>query len=153
MSAVKKIAVYDGFIEGAKDAAILCFKLLPYMASVFILIEVFEASGINNFISKYLGAFFGFFGIPEELSELIVLRPLSGSGSLGALEKVLDTYGADSYIGRCASVICGANDTVLYIVAAYTSECKDKSTGPAVPIAVFASFVGIVVSCFICRFI
>ena len=153
IGAVKRISVYDSFIEGIKEALFLTVSLLPYLMSIFILLEVFEASGANVYISKYLGSFFGLFGIPEELSELIIIRPISGSGSLGVLEKILSTYGGDSYVGKCASVICGCNDTIFYIVAVYMSRCKEKKAFAAIIISVVASFIGVIVSCFICKFI
>ena len=152
-SVIKKVSVFDSFVEGGKEAAKLIVSLLPYFTSIFLLIEVFEASGLNVYISKYLGYVFGVFGIPSELSELIIVRPLSGSGSLCVLEDVLTKYGADSYVGRCASAICGASDTIFYIVAVYLSGSEDKRAPLAIPISVAASFIGVVEACFICRFL
>lgn len=150
---VKKVSVYDSFIDGIKEAVSLTIGLLPYLMSIFILLEVFEVSGINTYISKYLGFFFKLFGIPQELSELIIIRPVSGSGSLGMLEVILEKYGADSYVGRCASVVCGCNDTIFYIVAVYMSKCKEKSAMSAIVISLISSFIGVIASCFICKFI
>ena len=149
---IKKVSVYDSFVEGGKEAGRLLISLTPYLTSIFVMMEVFEASGLNFYISKYLGYFFTFFGIPSELSELVIIRPLSGSGSLGILEEILQKYGADSYIGRCASVIGGASDTVFYIAAVYLSECKEKTAPLAVPIALFSTFIGNIAACFLCRF-
>lgn len=148
----KKIPLYDTFIDGAKEAARLMVTLLPYYVGIFLLLEVFEASGLNVYVSKYLGYFFSFFGIPKELSELMIVRPLSGSGSMGILEKILEENGADSYVGRCASVIAGASDTVFYIAAVYLSECKEKRAPLAVPVSLVSVFVGNVLACFFCRF-
>lgn len=150
---IKKVSVYDGFIDGTKDAIRLSVNLLPYLVSVFILICVFEASGINGWITDNLGFLFEYIGIPKELIPLIILRPLSGSGSLGVMEKILSEYGADSYIGRCASVVCGCNDTVFYVVAVYMSECKEKKASAAIPIALVSMFFGVIITCVICRFI
>ena len=152
VAVIKKVSVYDSFIEGAKEAAKLIVSLLPFLTSVFVLIEVFEASGLNVYISKYLGYVFSFFGIPRELSELVIIRPLSGSGSLGVLENILLEYGPDSYVGKCASVVCGASDTVFYIVAVYLSASDDKRAPLAVPISLISSFIGTVAACFLCRF-
>lgn len=153
VAVIKKISVYDGFVEGGKEAARLIVTLLPYYVGIFILLEVFEASGLNVYVSKYLGFLFSIFGIPNELSELVIIRPLSGSGSMGMLENILTVYGADSYVGRCASVIAGASDTVFYIAAVYLSECKEKTAKFAVPISLISVFIGNVLACFFCRFI
>lgn len=150
---IKKISVFDSFVEGGKEAAKLIISLLPFLTSIFLLIEVFEASGLNVYISKYLGYVFGVFGIPEELSELVIIRPLSGSGSLCVLEDIFAKYGADSYVGRCASAVSGASDTVFYIVAVYLSGSEDKRAPLAIPIALAASFIGVVAACFFCRFL
>lgn len=152
IAVIKKIPLYDGFIQGAKESARLILSLLPYYVSIFVLLEVFEVSGINTYISKYLGFIFSLFGIPKEISELVILRPLSGSGSLGVLEKILSEYGADSYIGRCASVVAGAGETVFYIFGVYLSGCKEKRAPLALPISLFSSFVGVIAACFFCRF-
>lgn len=149
---IKRVSVYDGFVAGGKEAARLIISLLPFLTAVFLLIEVFQLSGLNNYVSKYLGYVFSFFGIPKELSELIIIRPLSGSGSLCVLEEILSEYGADSYVGRCASVISGSSDTVFYVVAVYLSASKDKRAPKAIGISLAASFCGVVAACFFCRF-
>ncbi len=149
---IKKASVYDGFVLGGKEAARLILNLLPFLTAVFLLIEVFQVSGLNNYISKYLGYVLSFFGIPKELSELIIIRPLSGSGSLCVLEDILNKYGADSYVARCASVISGSSDTVFYVVAVYLSASDDKRAPKAIPISLAASFFGVVAACILCKF-
>ncbi len=153
VSAIKKVDVYAGFIEGAKEALGLIIGLLPYFIAIFLLIEVFEISGLNEYLSKILVVPLSYLGIPKEVIPLIIIRPISGSGSLGVLENIMVKYGADSYVGRCASVISGCNDTVFFIVGVYTSSCKDKKTLGATIIALIASFVGVIIGCFICRFL
>ncbi len=153
VSAIKKVDVYAGFIEGAKEALGLIIGLLPYFIAIFLLIEVFEISGLNEYLSKALVVPLSYLGIPKEVIPLIIIRPISGSGSLGVLENIMVKYGVDSYVGRCASVISGCNDTVFFIVGVYTSSCKDKKTLGATIIALIASFVGVIIGCFICRFL
>lgn len=153
VSAIKKVDVYAGFIEGAKEALGLIIGLLPYFIAIFLLIEVFEISGLNEYLSKILVVPLSYLGIPKEVIPLIIIRPISGSGSLGVLENIMVKYGADSYVGRCASVISGCNDTVFFIVGVYTSSCKDKKTLGATIIALIASFVGVIIGCFICKFL
>lgn len=152
-SIVKKISLYDSFVEGVKEALRLTITLMPFVISVFILIELFEKSGLNDRLSKLLEIPLSYIGIPKELIGLIIVRPLSGSASLASLESILSTYGPDSYVGKCASVICGANDTILYIVAVYTANVKNKKIAISIPISIFASFLGVIVACFLCRFL
>lgn len=151
VGAIKKISVYDSFVVGIKEALALTISLLPYLASIFMLIEIFKISGLSQKISDALAIPLGFFGIPKELCELLILRPLSGTGSLAVVENIFATYGVDSYVARCASVIMASNDTIFYIVAVYMSSCKDKSTGIAIPISIFSSFLGAILSCLLCK--
>lgn len=152
-SLIKKVPLYDGFIDGTKDAMKLTLNLLPFFISIFIMLNLFNESGINEHITKILETPLSLIGIPKELIGLLIIRPISGSGSIAILEEILSIYGADSYIGRCASVICGCNDTIFFIVAVYTAKCKEKNTFLAIPLSIIASFFGVVVGCFICRFI
>lgn len=151
--AIKRVGIYDCFTEGAKESAKLVFSIFPYIAAIYICIQLFKASGIGVMLAQFVSPVLSFIGIPYELTELIIIRPLSGSGSIALLEEIYGTYGADSYIARCASVIIGSSETVFYVAAVYFSTTKVKSLRFAIPVALFATFVGAVVSCLICRFI
>jgi len=148
---IKKVPVYDSFIDGAKESFALVVSLLPYLAGIFMLLEVLQISGLSVKISAVLGYPFRYIGIPKELCELLFLRPLSGTGSLAVVEKIFAEHGVDSYVARCASVIMASNDTVLYITAVYLSTSKDKTSGLAIPISIFASLVGAVAACLLCK--
>ncbi len=152
-AALKKISVYDSFVEGAKEAVRLTLSVLPYLVGIFVMTELFSVSGLAKQLSFCLEPLFSVLGIPSELIELIILRPLSGSGSLVVTEKIFAEYGVDSYVGRCASVLCGSSDTVFYIVSVYLSKSENKKSGAAVPIALFSTFSGTILSCFLCRYL
>ena len=96
---------------------------------------------------------FSYLGIPKELLELIILRPLSGSGSLALLESIYLTHGVDSYLSVSASIIMGSTETIFYVVGVYFSMEKDKKTGLAIPIALFSSFIGTLLACALARII
>lgn len=151
IAAFKKVSVYDSFIYGARESFSLIISLLPYLAGIFMLMEVFRESGLSEKISNILAIPFSYFGIPKELTELLILRPLSGSGSLAVVERIFNEYGVDSYVSRCASVIMASNDTVLYISAVYLSTSKDKKCLPAIVISLISSFVGAICACLICK--
>ncbi|MGI6229191.1 MAG: spore maturation protein, partial [Christensenellales bacterium] len=91
--------------------------------------------------------------IPGELAELMMLIPVSGNGAVAMLENILIEYGADSYIGRCASAIMGSSETVFYISAVYFSDTSVKKLRFAIPAALLANFGGSIVACLLCRFI
>lgn len=148
---IKKVSVYDSFIIGIRESLSLVVSLLPYLAGVFMLIEIFRVSGLSEKLSGILAVPLGMIGIPKELCELLILRPLSGSGSLAVVERIFSDYGVDSYVARCASVIMASNDTILYIAAVYLSTSKDKSAGAAIPISIFSSLFGAIAACLLCR--
>lgn len=150
-AAIKKVPVYDSFVEGAKDALHLVYTIFPYICAIFICIQLFKVSGLAKLLSDLLAKPLSLLGIPAELGELLLLRPVSGNGSLALLENIFEIYGADSYIGKCAAVIMGSSETIFYISAVYFSGCEVKNLRSAIPISLFASLVGAVTSCLICR--
>lgn len=152
-SVIKKANPYKAFMEGAKEASDLAKKVLPSLAAIFIAIELLKISGLGTFIAGILAPIFSVFGIPKELSLLCFIKPFSGSSCMAILSDIYEVYGVDSYVGRCASVIMSSSDTLFYIVAVYFTNTKVKKFLMAIPIALFANFVGMVIACLLCRII
>lgn len=148
---VKKVNVYDGFVCGAKKALPLAVSMFPYLAAVFVMTNLLQASGLGRRIVALAAPPFELVGVPSEVVELMLLRPFSGSGSLAILSDVYARYGTDSYVGRCASVIMGSSETVFYVAAVYFAETNVKHTGFAVPIALFCNLLGGICACLLCR--
>lgn len=151
IAAFRRVPVFDAFIEGAKGAVRLAADLFPYLAAVLIAVSLFESSGLSSALASFLSPAFRVLGIPSELTELIVVRPMSGSGSLALLSDVYARFGADSYPARVASVIVGSSETVFYVAALYASGTKIKKYKGAIAIALAATFAGTVFSCLLCR--
>ena len=149
---IKRVPIFDAFIEGAKGAVRLAAEIFPYLAAVLIAVSLFKESGLAALLAHLLSPLFRFLGIPPELTELIVVRPMSGSGSIGLLSDIYARYGADSYPARAASVIVGSSETVFYVAALYGGG-KIKRYRGAIAIALFATFAGTVLSCLLCRFL
>ncbi len=147
----KRINTYDHFVKGAKGAIQLVVDIFPFIASILIAVSLLRVSGITTFLGKLLSPFFNLLGIPTELCELVLLRPFTGSGSYGILENIFTTYGADSYIARCACVIMGCSETIFYVATVYISQTKVKKLLYAIPVALFCSLVGTVLACLICK--
>lgn len=152
LSIFKKNNTFDSFAMGAKDGLHLAISVFPFLATVFVMVSLFRASGLATAFSKLLEPLMTFLGIPSELCELILIRPFSGSGSLALLEDIYLKYGADSYIARCASVIIGSSETVFYISAVYFSKSNIKNLRYGIPLALIVTLLGEVFSCFLCRF-
>lgn len=148
---VKRVKIYDCFLDGAKESLSLVKTVFPYIATVFIAIELFKASGLSSLIANALEVPLSYLGIPAEISEILLLVPLSGNGTIALLEGIIDDHGADSYVARCASVIAGGSETIFYISAVYMSKTKVKHLKRAIPISLFCTLLGAVVGCALCR--
>ncbi|MBO6264374.1 MAG: spore maturation protein [Clostridia bacterium] len=151
-AAIKKNAAYDSFAEGAAKAIPLVVSIFPYVATITIMTELFQQSGVSAFMTKAIAPIAKFLGIPSELTPLVLIKPFSGSGSLAILSDVYKTYGVDSYISRCASVIFGSSETIFYISAVYFSNVKKKRLIKPIIISLASTFISIIFACFICKF-
>lgn len=149
---IKKINVYNSFINGAKQSLGVVVSIFPFLVTIMIMVQLIKISGLASLVANLISPVFNLMGIPSELCELVLLKPFSGNGSLAILNDIFTTYGVDSYIGRCASVIVGSCDTVFYVTTLYCSQVKVKRLFYAVPVALLATLLGTVLSCLLCRF-
>ncbi len=147
----KRINTYDYFVKGAKGAIKLVVEIFPFIASILIAVALLRVSGITDFLASLLSPIFNALGIPTELVELVLLRPFTGSGSYGILEGIFSTYGADSYISRCACVIMGCSETIFYVATIYISQTKVKKLLYAIPVALVCSLIGTILACLFCK--
>ena len=149
----KRLNTYYHFVKGAKGAIKLVVDIFPFIASIMIAVALLRVSGITSWLTQLLSPIFNALGVPPELTELVLLRPFTGSGSYALLEDVLVTYGADSYISRCACVIMGCSETIFYVATVYFSQTKVKKLLYAIPVALLCSIVGTILACLLCRVI
>lgn len=149
----KKAPVYDLFIEGTKDGLKTAMEILPFIIAIFIGIEALVSSGAMEFLENLLGPVFQLLGIPKELISLVLLRPVSGSGSLVLVEKIISQYGPDSFIGRSASVMVGSCETIFYVLAVYFGATSVKKIRHSLSAGMIGYIVGILASLFACMYI
>ena len=148
---VKKVKIYDEFSAGVSEAVKFTVSLIPFLASIFMMCELFEASGLADKFTEILSPVFSFLGIPKELTKLVLIKPFSGSGSLAYLKNILDEYGADSYVARCACVCFGSSETVFYISAVYFAGLKQKKLAAPLIIVLVSTFLTTILACLICK--
>ena len=148
---IKKVNVYKSFVDGAKGAFELCIDILPYIVAILCAVALFRASGLANILINIVSPIFNFLGIPPEVSELVLLRPFTGSGSYAVLDGIFTQYGVDSYISRCASCIMGSSETLFYVSTVYISKTSIKKLSYALFVGILASLVGSVLACLFCR--
>ena len=150
-SAIKKVNIYESFTDGITEAFKFTVSLLPCLAAVFMMCELFERSGLSDLLTRWLSPVLGFLGIPEELTKLVLIKPFSGSGSLAYLSRIIEAYGADSYVARCACVCFGSSETVFYISAVYFAGLKVKKLALPIVCVLAATLVSTILACLICK--
>lgn len=143
----KKVNVYDAFIEGARDGFSTAVRIIPYLVAILVAIGVFRASGAMDMLIggvargvDALGLDSGFVGaLPTAL-----MKPLSGSGARGMMVDAMQTFGADSFVGRLACIFQGSTDTTFYILAVYFGSVGIRHTRHAVACGLMADLAGVV---------
>ena len=150
-SVIKKNNTYNSFIVGAKSSFDLVLTSFPYIATIFIAVEIFNVSGLSYMFSDFVAPVFEFLGVPKELSQLVILKNFTGCGSLALLENIFNTYGVDSYLARAGCCIAGCSEAIFYITAVYFSKTKVTKFRYAIVVGVLANFVGAIISCLICK--
>ena len=148
---IKKVRVYHEFSKGIAEAVKFTFSLIPCLAAIFMMCELFEASHLSDMLTSLLSPVFGALGIPPELTKLVLIKPFSGSGSLAYLSRIIEEYGADSYIARCACVCFGSSETVFYISAVYFAGLNVKKLAAPIAIVLISILISTIIACLLCR--
>jgi len=152
LAAIKRVNVYEAFIEGAKDGFPVVIKIIPYLVAILVGIGVFRASGALDIVVGGIERAFVFFGIRTDFIEALptaLMKPLSGSGARGMMVDAMQTHGADSFVGRLASTFQGVTDTTFYAIALYFGSVGVRRTRYTVQCALIADFVAIIVGIFV----
>lgn len=136
----RKVRCFESFAEGAKEGAMTIVKLMPSLVGLIVAIGVFRASGALDILVLLMHPVTSFLGFDDEVLPLLLMRPISGSGSLAILADILKNYGADSRIGLVASVMMGSTETILYTLAVYTQNSGIRKTPNVLVSALLASF-------------
>ncbi|MFA6468188.1 MAG: spore maturation protein [Bacteroidota bacterium] len=148
---VKKVKVYEVFVEGAKEGFATAVRIIPFLVAMLLAIGVFRASGAMDVVVAVLSPATDLIGMPAEVMPLALLRPLSGSGSMGLMTELMNTHGPDSFIGVLASTMFGSTETTFYILAVYFGSVGIKNTRHALPAGLIADFFGMIGAVIIVR--
>jgi spore maturation protein B len=143
---VKKVRVYDSFVAGAKDGITVVIKIFPYLLAIFVAVKSFQASGAFAFTKDLFHGILLALNIPLEVISIAIIKPLSGSASIGVFTDIIKTTGPDSLASRMAAVIMGSAETTFYILAVYLGAVGIKKTRYLVPVCVLADIVGILIA-------
>jgi spore maturation protein B len=148
---VKKVKVYEVFVEGAKDGFNVAVRIIPYLVAMLFAIGIFRASGAMDVLSAILSPVTNLIGMPAETLPMALMRPLSGSGSLGIMTELMKVHGADSFIGVLASTMYGSSETTFYVLAVYFGAVNINKTRHALPAGLVADLFGMLGAVLICH--
>jgi len=148
----KKVKVYETFVEGAKDGFTIAVRIIPYLVAILVAIGMFRASGALDLLLNFLSPGLTLIGFPPENLPLALMRPLSGSGSLGLLTDLVNAHGPDSLIAKIGATMFGSTETTFYVLAVYFGSVGIRKTRHALVAGLFADAVGVLSAVYICQF-
>jgi spore maturation protein SpmA len=152
LALIRRVNVYEAFIEGAKEGFSVVVKIIPYLVAILVAIGVFRASGAMDWLVTGVGRAFAALGVNTDFIPALptaLMKPLSGSGARGMMVDAMQTYGADSFVGRLASTFQGSTDTTFYIIALYFGSVSVRKTRHAVTCGLIADAAGLIAAVFI----
>jgi spore maturation protein B len=143
---IKKVKIYEAFVEGAKEGFNVGVRIIPYLVAMLVAIGIFRAGGAMEILSTIIAPVTKFIGMPSEALPMALIRPLSGSGALGVMSEIIKSHGPDSLIGRMVSVMMGSSETTFYVLAVYFGSVGISKTRQAVPGGIVADIVSVLMS-------
>lgn len=148
---VRKVKVYEVFVEGAKEGFSVAVRIIPYLVAMLMGIGIFRASGAMDVLTTLIAPVTDLIGMPAEALPMALMRPLSGSGSLGIMTELMNVHGPDSFIGVLASTMYGSTETTFYVLAVYFGAVNIRNTRHALPAGLIADTVGMIAAVIITR--
>ncbi len=149
----KKVKVYECFVEGAKEGFNVAIRIIPFLVAILFAIGMFRASGAMDLFVQIISPVTNLIGMPAEALPLALMRPLSGSGSLGLATEIMKTHGPDSFLGRLVSTMYGSTETTFYVLAVYFGAVGVKKIRHALAVGLIADVAGLLAAVFICHLI
>jgi len=147
----RKIKVYEVFVDGAKEGFNVGVRIIPYLVAILAAIGIFRASGALDLFTKALAPILDAVGFPAEALTMAFIRPLSGSGALGIMTELIGTHGAESFIGRLASIMMGSTETTFYVIAVYLGSVGIRKGRHTLAACLIADAAGLTAAFVICK--
>lgn len=150
-AALRRVKVYEEFIEGAKEGFQVAIRIIPFLVAILTAVGMFRGAGGIELLSRLFGKALSFVGFPVELLPLVLMRPLSGSGSVALVGDLVKTHGPDSIFSLMGATILGSTETTFYVIAVYFGSVAIRRTRYAVTAGLLADLAGVIASIIICR--
>jgi spore maturation protein SpmA/spore maturation protein SpmB len=152
---MRRVRIYEVFVEGAKEGFQVAIKIIPYLVAILVAVGMFRASGALGAMVNLIGPWTGRIGLPAEALPMALLRPLSGSGAYGILASIINdpAIGPDSYTGYLVSTFQGSTETTFYVLAVYFGAVQIQKIRHTLITALTADLAGIMAAVMICGFL
>jgi spore maturation protein B len=150
---LKRVKVYEVFVDGAKEGFTTAVRIIPYLVAMLVAIGIFRASGALELLTRLLSPVTALIGMPSETLAMALMRPLSGSGSLGVMTELMKVHGPDSLIGIMVSTMYGSSETTFYVLAVYFGSVGIRDTRHAVPVGIIADVAGMLAAVWVVNFL
>lgn len=147
----KKVPVYEVFVEGAKEGFSTAVRIMPYLVAILFSIGMFRASGALGFMIEGLRPLLTLIGIPPEVLPMMMIRPLTGSGSVAVVLDMINQFGEDSILVKMAATMFGSTETTFYVIAVYFGAVNVRKTRHALPAGLIADIVAMFLAVYIVR--
>lgn len=148
---IKKVPVYEAFIEGAKDGVKVSVSIIPYIVAIIVAISMLRASGAIDLFAKLMSGALNIFKVPVDVLPLAIVRALSGSAALGIFSDIAKHHGTNAYATKLGAIMLGSSETTFYVLAVYFGAVGIKKYRFALITGLFADAVGIIASILIAR--
>ena len=150
---IKKIKVYESFVDGAKDGFDIALRIIPYLVAILVAIGMFRASGAMELFISFISPILNMIGFPPENVPLAMMRPLSGSGSLGLFTDLVNEYGTESIFTKIGATMFGSTETTFYVLAVYFGSVGIRKSRHALVAGLIADAVGVIAAVYIFKVI
>jgi spore maturation protein SpmA len=152
-AALRRIPVYEVFVEGAKEGFQVALRIIPFLVGMLVAIGMLRGSGAISAVTRALDPVLAKIGFPPELLSLVLMRPLSGSGSNAILMELVNQFGPDSFLARTAGTIMGSTETTFYVITVYFGAVAIRRTRHAIAAGLLADLGGVIAAVAICRMV
>lgn len=149
---IRKVAVYESFIEGAKDGVKVTVNIIPYLVAIIVAVSMLRASGAIESVSVMFSAVLAKIHMPAEILPLAFVRSLSGSAALGVFSDIISNNDVDSYTSKLAAIMMGSSETTFYVLTVYFGAVGIKKYRYALLTGIIADLIGIVMAVIVARF-
>ncbi len=151
--AIRGVKVYESFVEGAKEGFQVGVRIIPYLVAILVAVGMLRGAGAIDMLARGLDPILRRIGMPAEILPLAIMRPLSGSGSMGIVAELIKAHGPDSFIARLAASAYGSTETTFYVLAVYFGSVGVKKARHAVISGLLADIVSLISAVIICRLV